>query len=162
YGRTPVLHDVDLEAPAGRVVALVGSSGAGKTSLVNLPPRFHDVTAGAILVDGVDIRGATLESPRGQSGPLTQAGVLLGRTVRANMAYGRREIPMERVVAAAQAAYAHDFIASLPQGYDTPLGEAGSRLSLGQRQRLSMARAILKDAPILILDEATSSLDAES
>src|SRR5262249_18415000 len=103
-----------------------------------------------------------LESLRGQIGLVTQEVILFDGTVRENIAYGRREIPMERVVAAAQAAYAHDFIASLPQGYDTPLGEAGSRLSLGQRQRLSMARAILKDAPILILDEATASLDAES
>ncbi len=162
YGRVPVLHDVDLTVPAGRMVALVGTSGAGKSTLVNLLPRFYDVTSGAILLDGNDIRSVTLASLRRQIGLVTQEVILFDGTVRDNIAYGRGDFAQERVVAAAQAAYAEGFINELAQGYDTPLGEAGARLSLGQRQRLSIARAILKDAPILILDEATSSLDAES
>jgi subfamily B ATP-binding cassette protein MsbA len=162
YGRVPVLHDIDLTIPAGNMVALVGSSGAGKSSLVNLLPRFYDVTAGAVLLDGHDVRSVTLASLRRQIGLVTQEVILFDGTVRDNIAYGRGDIPQQRVVAAAEAAYAHGFITELAQGYDTPLGEAGARLSLGQRQRLSIARAILKDAPILILDEATSSLDAES
>jgi subfamily B ATP-binding cassette protein MsbA len=162
YGHAPVLHDVDLTVRAGQVVALVGSSGAGKSTLVNLLPRFYDVTSGAVLIDGRDVRDVTLASLRRQVGLVTQEVILFDDTVRNNIAYGRGDIPPERVVAAARAANAHEFILSLPRGYDTPLGEAGSRLSLGQRQRLSIARAILKDAPILILDEATSSLDMES
>jgi subfamily B ATP-binding cassette protein MsbA len=162
YGQAPVLHDVELTVRAGQVVALVGGSGAGKSTLVNLLPRFYDANSGAVLIDGRDVRDVTLASLRRQVGLVTQEVILFDDTVRNNIAYGRDDIPLERVVAAARAANAHEFILSLPQGYDTPLGEAGHRLSLGQRQRLSIARAILKDAPILILDEATSSLDMEA
>jgi ATP-binding cassette, subfamily B, bacterial MsbA len=162
YGTAPVLHDLDLTVPRGRVVALVGSSGAGKSTLVNLLPRFYDVTGGALLIDGHDVRDVTLASLRAQIGLVTQEVILFDDSVRRNIAYGRSDVPLESVVAAARAAHAHGFIEALPQGYDTPLGEAGHRLSQGQRQRLSIARAILKGSPILILDEATSSLDAES
>jgi ATP-binding cassette, subfamily B, bacterial MsbA len=162
YGHAPVLHDIDLAVRAGQVVALVGGSGAGKSSLVNLIPRFYDVTQGAVLIDGHDVRDVTLASLRRQVGLVTQEVILFDDTVRNNIAYGRRDIPLERVVASAKAAHAHEFIEALPNGYETRLGEAGHRLSLGQKQRLSIARAILKDAPILILDEATSSLDMES
>jgi subfamily B ATP-binding cassette protein MsbA len=162
YGRAPVLRGIDLVIPAGQVAALVGSSGAGKSTLVNLLPRFYDVTTGAVLIDGCDVRDATLASLRRQIGLVTQEVVLFDDTVHNNIAYGRADIPLENVVAAARAAHAHEFIQALPQGYDTPLGEAGHRLSLGQRQRISIARAILKDSPILILDEATSSLDMQS
>jgi len=162
YGKTPVLRGVDLAVPAGQVVALVGSSGAGKSTLVNLLPRFYDPTDGALLIDGRDIRTVTLSSLRRQIGLVTQEVILFDDTVRRNIAYGRSDVPFERVEAAARAAHADGFIRGLPKGYDTPLGEAGHRLSLGQRQRLSIARAIVKDSPILILDEATSSLDSES
>jgi subfamily B ATP-binding cassette protein MsbA len=162
YGSAPVLRGADLLVRAGQVVALVGRSGAGKSSLVNLLPRFYDVTGGAVLIDSHDIRDVTLASLRRQIGLVTQEVVLFDDTVRNNIAYGRAEIPLESVVAAARAANAHEFIQSLPQGYGTPLGEGGHRLSLGQRQRISIARAILKDSPILILDEATSSLDMQS
>jgi subfamily B ATP-binding cassette protein MsbA len=144
------------------VVALVGASGAGKSTLVNLLPRFYDVTAGAVLLDGRDVRDVTLASLRQNFGLVTQEVILFDDTVRNNIAYGRVDIPLDRVIEAARAAHAHGFIETLPQGYDTPLGESGHRLSQGQRQRLSIARAILKDSPILILDEATSSLDSES
>jgi subfamily B ATP-binding cassette protein MsbA len=162
YGQAPVLRGVDLDVPAGTVVALVGSSGAGKSTLVNLLPRFYDVTGGAVLIDGHDVRDVTLASLRNQIGIVTQEVILFDDTVRNNIAYGRADVPMEKVVAAARAAHAEPFIQGLPHGYDTSLGEAGHRLSLGQRQRISIARAILKDSPILILDEATSSLDMES
>ncbi len=162
YGAAPVLRNVDLTVPAGQVVALVGSSGAGKTTLVNLLPRFYDVTAGALVIDGRNVRDVSLASLRRQIGLVTQDVILFDDTVRNNIAYGRSDIPLQRVVEAARAAHAHAFIEAMPKGYDTPLGEAGHRLSLGQRQRLSIARAILKDSPILILDEATSSLDSES
>jgi len=162
YGQTPVLRGVDLNVPAGTVVALVGSSGAGKSSLVNLLPRFYDVTEGALLIDGRDVRDVVLSSLRSQIGLVTQEVILFDDTVRNNIAYGRADVPMEAVLAAARAAHAEEFIRALPRGFDTTLGEAGHRLSLGQRQRISIARAILKDSPILILDEATSSLDMES
>ena len=162
YGRAPVLQDLDLTVKQGAVVAIVGSSGAGKSTLVNLLPRFYDVTAGSLLVDGTDVRDVSLASLRAQIGLVTQEVILFDDTVRNNIAYGRSDIPMERVIEAAKAAYAHPFIEALPQGYDTPLGESGHRLSQGQRQRLSIARALLKNSPILILDEATSSLDSES
>ena len=162
YGRNPVLEGLDLTVQRGEVVALVGSSGAGKSTLVNLLPRFYDVTAGSLLVDGTDVREVSVASLRAQIGLVTQEVILFDDTVRNNIAYGRSDIPMERVIEAAKAAHAHPFIESLPQGYDTPLGEAGHRLSQGQRQRLSIARALLKNSPILILDEATSSLDSES
>ncbi len=162
YGHAPVLREIDLVVRAGQVVALVGGSGAGKSSLVNLISRFYDVTSGAVLIDDHDVRDVTVSSLRRQVGLVTQEVILFDDTVRNNIAYGRRDIPLERVVAAARAAHAHEFIEALPKGYETRLGEAGHRLSLGQKQRLSIARAILKDAPILILDEATSSLDMES
>ncbi|HYV19339.1 MAG TPA: ABC transporter ATP-binding protein [Verrucomicrobiae bacterium] len=162
YGRSPVLEGLDLTVKRGEVVAIVGSSGAGKSTLVNLLPRFYDVTAGSLLVDGRDVREVSLASLRSQIGLVTQEVILFDDTVRNNIAYGRSDIPLDRVIGAARAAHAHEFIETLPQGYDTPLGESGHRLSQGQRQRLSIARALLKNSPILILDEATSSLDSES
>jgi len=157
-----ILHGVSLTVRRGEVVALVGPSGAGKSTLVNLLPRFFDVTGGAIYLDDHDVRDLTLVSLRKQIGKVTQETVLFNDTVRNNIAYGQPDVPMARIISAAQAALAHDFIERLPQGYDTVIGERGARLSGGERQRLAIARALLKDAPILILDEATSSLDAES
>jgi subfamily B ATP-binding cassette protein MsbA len=157
-----VLHGVSLTVRRGEVVALVGPSGAGKSTLVNLLPRFFDVTGGAIYLDDHDVRDLTLVSLRKQIGKVTQETVLFNDTVRNNIAYGQPDVPMSRIVSAAQAALAHDFIERLPHGYDTMIGERGARLSGGERQRLAIARALLKDAPILILDEATSSLDTES
>ena len=157
-----VLHGVSLTVRRGEVVAIVGPSGAGKSTLVNLLPRFFDVTGGAILLDEHDVRDLTLMSLRKQIGKVTQETVLFNDTVRNNIAYGQPDVPMARIIAAAEAALAHDFIERLPQGYDTIIGERGARLSGGERQRLAIARALLKDAPILILDEATSSLDTES
>ena len=157
-----VLHGVSLTVRRGEVVALVGPSGAGKSTLVNLLPRFFDVTGGAIYLDDHDVRDLTLVSLRKQIGKVTQETVLFNDTVRNNVAYGQPDVPMARIIAAAQAALAHDFIERLPHGYDTMIGERGARLSGGERQRLAIARALLKDAPILILDEATSSLDTES
>ena len=158
----PILRGISLTARAGQVVAVVGSSGAGKTTLVNLLPRFHDVTGGALRVDGVDMRHATLRSLREQIAIVTQETILFNDTVWNNICYGQPGMTEERVYAAARAALAHDFIAALPEGYQTILGERGQRLSGGQRQRLAIARALLKDSPILILDEATSELDSES
>ncbi len=157
-----VLHGVSLTVKRGEVVALVGPSGAGKSTLMNLLPRFFDVTGGAILLDKHDVRDLTLASLRKQIGKVTQETVLFNDTVRNNIAYGQPDVPMGRIVAAAKAALAHEFIERLPQGYETMIGERGTRLSGGERQRLAIARALLKDAPILILDEATSSLDTES
>jgi subfamily B ATP-binding cassette protein MsbA len=159
---SPVLRGVQLRVRAGEVVAIVGSSGAGKTTLVNLLPRFHDVTSGAVRIDGVDVREATLRSLREQMAIVTQDTVLFNDTVWNNICYGRPDLPEERVFAAARAALAHDFIMAMPKGYQTPLGDRGQRLSGGERQRLAIARALLKDSPILILDEATSELDSES
>ena len=139
-----------------------GRSGAGKTTLVNLIPRFYDVTGGAIRVDGVDIRDVTLASVRAQIGIVTQETILFDDTIARNIAYGRPDASREAIEAAARAAHAHDFIQALPEGYQTTIGERGQRLSGGQRQRLAIARALLKDSPLLILDEATSSLDTES
>ncbi len=146
----------------GEAVALVGPSGGGKTTLCNLVPRFFDVTGGRILIDGIDLRDIQLASLRGKIGLVTQETVLFNDTVRANIAYGRKDLPLEKVREAALAAYADEFILELPEGYDTIVGEGGVRLSGGQRQRLAIARALLKNAPILILDEATSMLDTES
>ncbi|MGA8939377.1 MAG: ABC transporter ATP-binding protein [Acidobacteriaceae bacterium] len=157
-----ILHGVSLTVRRGEVVALVGPSGAGKSTLVNLLPRFFDVTDGAIFLDQHDVRDLTLVSLRKQIGKVTQETVLFNDTVRNNIAYGQPDVPMARIVAAAEAALAHGFIERLPHGYNTLIGERGTRLSGGERQRLAIARALLKDAPILILDEATSSLDAES
>ncbi len=162
YGEEDVLKDIDLTIQKGQVVALVGSSGAGKTTLVNLIPRLYDVTAGAIFIDGHDIRDVTIKSLREQIGIVSQETILFNDTVKNNIAYGRAEIPLEDVIHAAQAAHAHDFIMALPQQYDTVLGERGERLSAGQRQRITIARALLKNSPILILDEATSALDTAS
>ncbi|MBN4076999.1 lipid A export permease/ATP-binding protein MsbA [Mariprofundus ferrooxydans] len=157
-----VLNDIDFTVQAGQVVALVGRSGAGKTSLVNLVPRFMDVSAGAVLIDGVDVRDLTQASLRQQIALVTQEIILFNDTILSNIAYGHEDIDLAKVEAVARAANAHEFIEKLPQGYDTVVGERGVILSGGQRQRISMARALLKDAPILILDEATSALDTES
>ncbi len=162
YDGAPVLRDIDLTLGRGEVVALVGRSGSGKSTLANLLPRFYDPSDGRITVDGHDLRDVTLRSLRAQIGLVTQETVLFDDTVRANIAYGRAEVPLERVMEAARAAHAHEFVRLLPEGYDTRLGERGARLSMGQRQRLAIARALLKDPPILVLDEATSALDAES
>ncbi|MBU1275933.1 MAG: lipid A export permease/ATP-binding protein MsbA [Proteobacteria bacterium] len=158
----PVLREIDLIVPKGQAVALVGTSGGGKTTLVNLLPRFYEVTGGAILIDGVDIRQASLNSLRGQIAIVTQQTILFNDTVRNNIAYGRPEASEDEVRAAAEAAYATKFIERMPKGLDTMIGEGGVLLSGGERQRLSIARALLADRPILILDEATSSLDTES
>ncbi len=158
----PVLKGVGLEVRAGEVVALVGQSGAGKTTLVNLVPRFFDVTGGAVRIDGVDVRGMTIESLRRKIGIVAQDTFLFNDTVAANIAYGLPGTDPERIRAAARNALAEEFIEKLPQGYDTVIGERGVKLSGGQRQRLSIARALLRNAPILILDEATSHLDTES
>lgn len=157
-----ILRGINLEVKRGEILAVVGSSGAGKSTLVHLLPRFFDVTAGRILVDGLDVREVTLLSLRSQVGIVTQETVLFNDTVRNNIAYGQPHVPMKEVEAAARAALAHDFIVALPSGYDTVIGERGVRLSGGERQRLAIARALLKNAPILILDEATSALDSES
>jgi subfamily B ATP-binding cassette protein MsbA len=161
-GEHQILHNVDLEVPAGEVMALVGPSGAGKSTLVNLIPRFFDVTSGRILLDGKDIRDLTLSSLRKQVAQVTQETILFNDTVRNNIAYGRPDVKADLVEQAARNALAHDFILRMPQGYETVIGEKGFRLSGGERQRIAIARAILKNAPILILDEATSALDAES
>ena len=157
-----VLRNVSFSAKAGQAIAIVGLSGAGKTTLVNLLPRFYDVTGGAILVDGVDVRDVTLKSLRRQIGIVTQETVLFDDTIANNIAYGLPDASRDAIEQAARAAHAHEFIQTLPAKYDTQIGERGQRLSGGQRQRLAIARALLKDSPILILDEATSSLDAES
>jgi subfamily B ATP-binding cassette protein MsbA len=161
-GHGEVLRNVTFCARPGEVVAIVGTSGSGKTTLVNLLPRFYDVAEGAVLIDGVDVRRATLTSLRAQIGLVTQETVLFNDTVRSNIAYGMEDVDEAKVESAARAAFAHDFILDLPRRYDTVIGERGSRLSGGQKQRIAIARAILKDPPILILDEATSALDAES
>jgi subfamily B ATP-binding cassette protein MsbA len=161
-GEHQILHNVDLEVRAGELLALVGPSGAGKSTLVNLIPRFFDVTSGRILIDEQDIRDLTLASLRRQVAQVTQETVLFNDTVRNNIAYGQPDVKASVVQRAAINALAHDFILRMPQGYDTVIGEKGFRLSGGERQRMAIARAILKDAPILILDEATSALDAES
>jgi subfamily B ATP-binding cassette protein MsbA len=162
YDETPVLRNVSFRTRKGEVIALVGSSGAGKTTLVNLLPRFHDVTSGAIRIDGVDVRELSLRSLRRQISIVTQENILFHDTVWNNICYGEAEVDEARVTGAAKAALAHEFITELPEGYHTLLGDRGQRLSGGQRQRIAIARAILKDSPILILDEATSELDSES
>ena len=157
-----VLSGINLHVPAGELLAIVGSSGSGKTTLVHLIPRFFDVTGGAILIDGHDVRDVTLQSLRSQIGIVTQETILFNDTVRNNIAYGQPNVSQEKVLQAAHAALAHDFIMNMPEGYDTMIGERGFRLSGGERQRISIARALLKNAPVLILDEATSALDTES
>jgi ATP-binding cassette, subfamily B, bacterial MsbA len=162
YEQTPVLKNINLSIKAGEVVAFVGMSGGGKTSLVNLIPRFYDVTSGRILIDGYDIRDVTIQSLRGQMAIVTQQTILFNDTVRNNIAYGDIDRTEGEIVSAAKAANAHDFIMKLPNGYDSNIGELGTKLSGGEKQRMSIARALLKNAPILILDEATSSLDTEA
>jgi subfamily B ATP-binding cassette protein MsbA len=158
----PVVRDISFDVRRGELVALVGMSGAGKSTLMDLLPRFYDVTAGAITVDGHDVRRVTVASLRGLMGIVTQDTFLFHDTVGYNIGYGRPDATHEDIEHAARLAQAHDFIAALPHGYATPVGERGVKLSGGQRQRLAIARAFLKDPPILILDEATSDLDAES
>jgi ATP-binding cassette, subfamily B, bacterial MsbA len=160
--QTKILSSVSLTVSAGQMIAIVGRSGAGKTTMVNLLPRFYDVTSGAILIDGVDIRDVALASLRAQVGIVTQETVLFDDTIANNIAYGSTNATGEAIEAAAKAANAHDFVSALPAGYKTMIGERGQRLSGGQRQRLAIARALLKNAPILVLDEATSALDSES
>jgi ATP-binding cassette, subfamily B, bacterial MsbA len=162
YEERPVLRDVSISIRSGEIVALVGPSGAGKSTLVNLVPRFFDPNAGRLTIDGVDIRDLKLKSLRALIGIVTQDTVLFNDSIRNNIAYGRFDLPLERVREAAAAAYADEFIMQLPRGYETVIGESGVRLSGGQRQRLAIARALLKNAPILILDEATSHLDSQS
>jgi subfamily B ATP-binding cassette protein MsbA len=157
-----VLCNINLAVQPGEVIAFVGPSGAGKSSLVNLIPRFFDVNEGRILIDGYDLRDVTIDSLRQQIGKVTQETVLFNDTVRNNIAYGQPDVPLSKVQEAARMALAHDFILKMPDGYNTKIGEKGTRLSGGERQRLAIARAILKNAPILILDEATSALDMES
>jgi subfamily B ATP-binding cassette protein MsbA len=158
----PVLQGVDFRVPAGTMVAIVGGSGAGKTTLVDLLPRFYDPQGGAVRIDGTDIRDVTISSLRSRIAIVGQHTVLFNDTVRNNIAYGMPDAPMEKVVEAARRANAHGFIERLERGYDTLVGEQGLSLSGGERQRLAIARALLKDAPVLILDEATSALDTES
>lgn len=162
YGGEPVLRGVDLEIARGEKVAIVGASGAGKTTLVSLLPRFFDPDRGAVLVDGVDVRDVTLASLRGQIALVTQETVLFNDTVAANVAFGAEGVTMEQIERACRLAHCHEFITRLPRGYQTVIAEAGCSLSGGERQRLAIARAILRDPQILILDEATSQVDAES
>jgi len=161
-GAKAALDGVDMDIPGGKTVALVGASGAGKSTVLNLLPRFYDVTDGHVSIDGTDIRDVALDSLRSRISLVSQEIVLFDDTIRANIAYGRFGATDEEIEAAAKAAAAHDFILSLPDGYDTMVGERGLNLSGGQRQRLAIARAMLKNAPILLLDEATSALDTES
>lgn len=161
-GTKQVLSHINLDVKRGEVIAFVGPSGAGKSTLVNLLPRFFDVNEGRITIDGHDLRDVTIASLREQIGKVTQETILFNDTVRNNIAYGQPDVPLARVQEAATMALAHEFILRMPEGYDTPIGEKGVRLSGGERQRLAIARAILKNAPILILDEATSALDTES
>jgi len=162
YEDKVVLKNISFTARAGEVVAIVGHSGAGKTTIANLLLRFYDVTDGGIFIDGHDIREVTISSLRQQIGFVSQETVLFHDTIRNNISYGSRHVSEEKIIAAAKAAFAHDFIMALPEGYDTVVGEKGMQLSGGQRQRIAIARAIIKDAPILVLDEATSALDAHS
>jgi subfamily B ATP-binding cassette protein MsbA len=163
YGETAAaLNGVTLEARLGETVALVGPSGGGKTTLLNLIPRFYDVTSGQVSIDGRDVRQITLNSLRHQIALVTQEPFLFDDTIRANIAYAKPDATTGEIETAARAAAAHDFILNLDKGYDTGVGEAGARLSGGQRQRIAIARAFLKNAPILLLDEATSALDTES
>ena len=162
YGEKSVLKNINLDVKNGEVLALVGMSGGGKTSLVNLIPRFYDVTRGSISIDDIDIRKASIASLRKQIAIVTQEPILFNDTVRNNIAYGCPDVSDEKIKAAAKAAYAYNFITAFPKGFDTPIGELGGRLSGGEKQRICIARALLKDAPILILDEATSALDTQA
>jgi subfamily B ATP-binding cassette protein MsbA len=162
YDDKPVLHDIDIHIPQGEILALVGASGGGKSTMANLIPRFFDVDSGRITIDGNDIRDFRVADLRREIAIVTQDPILFNESVRDNIAYGNPQATREDIVNAARAAFAHDFIESLPGGYDTPIGELGGRLSGGEKQRMCIARALLKNAPVLILDEATSSLDSES
>jgi subfamily B ATP-binding cassette protein MsbA len=162
YEKEMVLKDININAKAGEILALVGMSGGGKTSLVNLIPRFYDVSKGAILIDGTDIRDCSISSLREQIAIVTQDPILFNDTIKNNIAYGNQNASNYEIERAAKAAYAYDFILSFPEKFDTTIGELGGRLSGGEKQRICIARALIKDAPILILDEATSSLDTES
>jgi subfamily B ATP-binding cassette protein MsbA len=162
YDDVMVLKNINIDVRAGEIIALVGMSGGGKTSLVNLIPRFFDASEGAVFVDDVDIRDFSISSLRGQIAIVTQEPILFNDTVRNNIAYGNQNASDEDIENAARAAYAYEFIQNFPEGFDTSIGELGGRLSGGEKQRICIARALLKDAPILILDEATSSLDTES
>jgi len=157
-----VLKDVTFSAEPGQVIALLGATGSGKSTIINLMPRFYDVTRGSVKIDGVDIRDVTLDSLRSQIGLVLQETTLFTGTIRENIAYGRPEAPMDEIIAAARAAEAHDFIAEFSDGYDTQVGERGVTLSGGQRQRIAIARALLLDPRILILDDSTSSVDIET
>ena len=158
----PVLTDINLDVAPGEVIAIVGASGGGKTTLVNLIPRFYDVSSGAVMIDGLDIRKATIASLRKQIAIVTQEPILFNDTIRANIAYGNPDASEDDIIRAAKDSYAYDFALSFPDQMDTVIGELGARLSGGQKQRLCIARALVKDAPVLILDEATSSLDTEA
>jgi ATP-binding cassette subfamily B protein len=158
-GGDPVLQNVSFEAAPGQTVALLGATGSGKTSIINLIPRFYDPTEGRILIDGHDVRDVTLDSLRSQIGIVLQETTLFSGTIRENIAFGKPDATLEQVVEAAQSAAAHDFIQSFPQGYDTPVGERGTTLSGGQKQRIAIARALLLDPRILVLDDSTSSVD---
>ena len=162
YDDVMVLKDINLDVKAGEVLALVGMSGGGKTSLVNLIPRFYDVTRGAVRIDEMDIRDVSISSLRDQMGIVTQEPILFNDSIRNNIAYGKWNATDKEIIKASEAAYAYDFIQNFPKKFDTNIGELGGRLSGGEKQRICIARALLKDAPILILDEATSSLDAEA
>ena len=159
---TAALRDISLEAKPGETVALVGPSGGGKSTIINLLPRLFDVTSGQLSIDGIDVKNISLDSLRGSMALVSQDVTLFNDSIAANIKFGKAEATRGDIEAAAKAADAHDFITTLPDGYDTVLGEDGAGLSGGQKQRLSIARAILRDAPILLLDEATSALDAES
>jgi subfamily B ATP-binding cassette protein MsbA len=162
YDQKPVLKKISLTISKGETVAIVGRSGSGKTTMLNLLPRFYDVNSGMITIDGYDIRKLTQHSLRQQIAIVSQQTILFNDTIRTNICYGRSDVSSDELVAAAKSANAHSFIENLPEGYETIVGENGIRLSGGQQQRLSIARALLKNSPILILDEATSSLDTES
>jgi subfamily B ATP-binding cassette protein MsbA len=162
YGESTVLNGINLTVEPGEIMALVGMSGGGKTSLVNLIPRFYDVDRGAVKIDGVDIRQISIDSLRSQIGIVTQEPILFNDSVKSNIAYGNPQASEEDIFEAARSAYAYDFIERFPEKFETSIGELGGRLSGGEKQRICIARALLKDAPILILDEATSALDTEA
>jgi ATP-binding cassette, subfamily B, multidrug efflux pump len=158
----PVLSDVSFEAQPGQTIALLGATGSGKTTIINLIPRFYDVSEGSVLIDGHDVRDVTLDSLRSQVGIVLQETNLFGGSIRDNIAFGRSESTLEEVIEAAKAAAAHDFIMSFPQGYDTPVGERGTTLSGGQKQRIAIARALILNPRLLILDDSTSSVDLQT